>query len=179
MPSTFVISDTHFGHKNSCKFLRPNGEKQRPWDDAEEMDEDMIRLWNSIVGKKDKVYHLGDVAINKKDLLTMDRLNGKKVLVLGNHDIFDAKEYMKYFVDIKGYIVYDRLIFSHIPIHQDSKGRFLGNIHGHTHCNRMLKDGIVDYWYQNMCVEVIDYTPMPIDDLKKIINYEYALYNNI
>jgi len=175
----FVISDTHFGHANICKFTDEFGVKQRDWDNVSEMDEYIIARWNSIVSKKDKIYHLGDVAIDKKQLKTLDRLNGQKVLVLGNHDIFPATDYLKYFVDIKGYLVYDRLIFSHIPIHQDSKGRFQGNIHGHTHCHRMLNDGIVDSWYQNMCVEVIDYMPVPFDDLKKIINFESLLYGNV
>ena len=119
MPNTFVISDTHFGHENTCtKFKRDDGTPLRPFANAEEMDEAMVQRWNDVVGKNDTVYHLGDVVINKKFLPIMDRLNGRKKLIMGNHDIFGAKEYLKYFYEICSYRVFvDEFIFSHVPLH--------------------------------------------------------------
>lgn len=179
MNDVFFISDTHFSHDNICKFLTESGEKQRPWDNVCEMDEYMINKWNSLVTKKDKVYHLGDVVMKKQYLPIMNRLNGRKVLIMGNHDIFPATDYLQYFVDIKGYHVLNNMIISHIPVHADSKGRFLGNIHGHTHSHRMKKvNGVIDYWYQSMCVELNDYSPVPFEDIEKRINFEYALYES-
>jgi len=93
MPSVFLVSDTHFGHMGVCKFTRNDGvTKLRPYSTPEEMDEDMIAKWNAKVKPTDKVYHLGDVVINRKALPTLHRLNGDKVLIRGNHDIFRDDE---------------------------------------------------------------------------------------
>ena len=96
MPAVFLVSDTHFGHLGVCKFTRNDGvTKLRPWDNPDEMDEFMVEAWNERVRPNDKVYHLGDVVINRRALSTMSRLNGDKVLIRGNHDIFRDDEYRK------------------------------------------------------------------------------------
>jgi calcineurin-like phosphoesterase family protein len=161
MANIFLISDTHFGHVGVTQFLRSDGSKLRPWDNIEEMDEALVSNWNSTVSPKDKVYHLGDVIINRRAFPTLSRLNGELVLVKGNHDIFRINEYLTYFKDIRAYHILDDLIMSHIPIHPDSKGRFKGNIHGHLH------DKVVgDPWYYNVSVEQINYTPIPFETVK-------------
>lgn len=91
MPNIFITSDTHFGHKGVCEFLRNDGSKLRPFTSVEEMDEIMVERWNSVVKPKDKVYHLGDVIINRKAMKTLARLSGEKVLVKGNHDCLDSE----------------------------------------------------------------------------------------
>jgi calcineurin-like phosphoesterase family protein len=158
----FVTADTHFSHAGICKFLNDDGSKLRPWDDPAEMDEEMVKRWNETVRPIDKVYHLGDVVINRRALPLLNRLNGDKVLIRGNHDIFKLNDYLKYFRDVRSYHVFDRLIFSHIPIHPESKGRFIGNVHGHTHV-RSLKDP----WYQCVCVEQTDYRPIAVEEILK------------
>ena len=106
MPSVFLVSDTHFGHAGVCRFTHNDtGIKIRPWTDPAEMDEAMVKMWNDTVRPNDKVYHLGDVVINRKSLQILDRLNGDKVLIRGNHDIFKMEDYTKYFRDIRGYHV--------------------------------------------------------------------------
>jgi calcineurin-like phosphoesterase family protein len=162
--NTFVISDTHFGHVGVTQFLRDDGSKLRPWDNVEEMDEALVSNWNSVVRPKDKVYHLGDVVINRKHLNTLYRLNGDKVLIKGNHDIFSLEDYTKHFRDIRAYHVMNKIIFSHIPIHPDSKGRFKSNVHGHLHYH-LIKDkhDKPDPWYINVSVEQINYTPISLD----------------
>lgn len=78
----FFTADTHFGGFNIIKHCN------RPFKNVEEMDEAIIRNWNNRVSYKDTVYHLGDFlhrnVSNPKQYL--DRLNGKLVLVAGNHD---------------------------------------------------------------------------------------------
>ena len=82
MANIFLVSDTHFGHAGVCRFTHEDtGIKIRPWTDPNEMDEDMVRMWNEIVAPNDRVYHLGDVVINRRCLPTLNRLNGKKVLI--------------------------------------------------------------------------------------------------
>jgi len=78
MPAVFLVSDTHFGHAGVCRFLREDGTKLRPWDSPEEMDEYMVEAWNKKVRPNDKVYHLGDVVINRRALKILALLNGEK-----------------------------------------------------------------------------------------------------
>jgi calcineurin-like phosphoesterase family protein len=172
MPNIFLVSDTHFGHNGVCHFLRADGvTKLRPWDTPEEMDEVMIKLWNDTVRPTDKVYHLGDVVINRKALHTLHRLNGDKVLIKGNHDIFRLDEYTPFFRDIRAYHIMNNVVFSHIPIHPDSKGRFSGNIHGHLHSNKMD-----DPWYLCVCVEQTDFKPIALEDAFKRLKEQNNVY---
>ena len=181
MPSVFLVSDTHFGHAGVCRFTHPDDPdvKLRPWDNADDMDEEMIRRWNDRVRPSDKVYHLGDVVINRKALKTLHRLNGDKVLIRGNHDIFPDVEYREYFRELRAYHVLNGLILSHIPIHPESLGRFGVNIHGHLHASRVKiepvgKYGIpvIDTRYHCVCVEQTDFAPILFEDVIKRIEAE-------
>ena len=180
MPSVFLVSDTHFGHTGVCRFVRNDGvTKLRPWDTAEEMDEFMVKAWNERVRPTDKVYHLGDVVINRKALGIMRRLNGDKVLIRGNHDIFKDTDYREHFRELRAYHVMNGMILSHIPIHSESLGRFGVNIHGHTHANRVMMPGfngkitdIVDVRYHCVCVEQTDFAPILFEDVVKRIEAE-------
>ena len=180
MPSVFLVSDTHFGHAGVCRFVRNDGvTKLRPWDTAEEMDEFMVKAWNERVRPNDKVYHLGDVVINRKALGIMRRLNGDKVLIRGNHDIFKDTDYREHFRELRAYHVMNGMILSHIPIHSESLGRFGVNIHGHLHANRVMMPGfngkitdIVDVRYHCVCVEQTDFAPILFEDVVKRIEAE-------
>lgn len=160
----FLISDTHFGHSGVCRFLRDDGTKLRPWDNPLEMDEALVDNWNRVVSPFDKVYHLGDVVINKKELDTLYRLNGKKVLIKGNHDIFKLADYSKHFYDIRGYHILDNMLLAHIPIHPESLERWKAQIHGHLHANTLK-----DKRYINVSVEQINYTPIDFEELREKI----------
>ena len=180
MPSVFLVSDTHFGHAGVCRFLREDGTKLRPWDNPEEMDEHMVKVWNETVRPNDKVYHLGDVVINRKALKTLSRLNGDKVLIRGNHDIFRDDEYRQYFRELRAYHVMNGMILSHIPVHEESLGRFGTNIHGHLHANRVMRslatsgrDDVIDTRYHCVCVEQTpDFAPILFEDVLKRIREE-------
>ena len=185
MPAVFLTSDTHFGHTGVCRFTNSDGSKMRPWTDPDEMDEEMVKRWNETVRPKDKVYHLGDVVINRKALKIMSRLNGDKVLIRGNHDIFRDDEYRQYFRELRAYHVMNGMILSHIPIHSESLGRFGTNIHGHLHANRVRKEvetlhefGVrgsrhyIDVRYHCVCVEQTDYRPILFEDVIKRIEAE-------
>jgi len=177
MSNVFLISDTHFGHNNICKFTNDNGQKLRPWDSSDEMDEALIENWNKIVKQNDKVYHLGDVVIAKKHLSTLSKLNGRKILIKGNHDIFPAKDYLEYFKDIRGVHVLSGMILSHIPIHEESLARFSINVHGHLHSRRVMKDGIIDPRYFSVCVEQINFQPIEMSDLQNRIRMQGGSYD--
>ena len=173
MPSVFLVSDTHFGHLGMCKFTQNDGvTKLRPWTDPEEMDEAMVKMWNETVKPTDKVYHLGDVVINRKAMSIMHRLNGDKVLIRGNHDIFRDTEYRVHFRELRAYHVLNGMILSHIPLHPESLGRFGVNIHGHTHANRVMNEDVIDTRYHCVCVEQTEFRPILFGDVIKRIKEE-------
>jgi calcineurin-like phosphoesterase family protein len=149
------------------------------------MDEAMVKAWNDRVRPNDKVYHLGDVVINRKALPILDRLNGDKVLIRGNHDIFPDEDYNKYFRSLRGYHVMNGMILSHIPIHEESLGRFGVNIHGHLHASRVMRTAQttqefvdrgrqwIDTRYHCVCVEQTpDFAPILFEDVIKRIEAE-------
>lgn len=168
--NVFLVSDLHLGHANICKFLREDGTKLRPWDDINEMDEAIIQNWNAVVRPNDKVYDLGDCVINRRCLPTLARLNGKKRLIRGNHDIFRTSEYLEYYDEIYGVRVLADLILSHYPIAKDSLNRPT-NVHGHIH-HRDIPDGR----YFNVGVERINYTPIALEDLRIKIQHKKEQY---
>ena len=187
MPAVFLVSDTHFGHAGVCRFMREDGfTKLRPWDNPEDMDEAMVKAWNERVRPTDKVYHLGDVVINRKALAILRRLNGDKVLIRGNHDIFRDTDYAQHFRELRAYHVMNGMILSHIPVHEASLGRFGVNIHGHLHANRVKKArGVdartgevlygdeIDVRYHCVCVEQTpDFAPILFEDVLKRIQEE-------
>jgi calcineurin-like phosphoesterase family protein len=85
MPKTWVVADWHLGHQNILRYCN------RPWTDVTKMDRDIVRLHNSVVGKDDVTYVLGDVTLKSSVNLTwltklVHGMNGKKILIFGNHD---------------------------------------------------------------------------------------------
>ena len=89
MSKTYLVSDTHFNHSNIIK------DCSRPFSNIEEMNKVIIDNWNNIVDKEDTVYHLGDFGFGTKEELKeiFDKLNGKKYLIMGNHDRRVGKKY--------------------------------------------------------------------------------------
>lgn len=195
MSNRFVISDTHFGHTNSWeKFKLPNGDPLRPFTSTEEMDETMVERWNAVVRPQDTVYHLGDVVINRKSLHHVKRLNGKKRLVRGNHDIFKDEDYREVgFESLYGVRVFvDQFILSHIPLHPDSvTERFRVNVHGHLHAGEVMTksrpapyvdtyEDRIDPRYLCVSVENTDYRPLSFDEVEARIKarWEETGYTN-
>lgn len=79
--SVFFTSDWHVGHEKAIKF------DKRPFVSLDHMHEILIKRYNSVVPESGVCYFLGDMSNRTKDLrAVMSRLNGTKVLVLGNHD---------------------------------------------------------------------------------------------
>ncbi len=173
MSKTWVYSDPHFFHHNICKFTNFDGSKLRPWDDANQMTEEMIQWYNETVSDSDRVYILGDVAFTKgRFRAAVEQLKGRKVLVPGNHEpIKSAKLFADLFDDVRGYVVKKGFIMSHIPIHPDCMSRWQVNIHGHLHNNRINYIDTSPYKktpdpkYYNACVERTNFRPKLLDEI--------------
>jgi len=166
MSKRFIISDTHFDHKNIIEYC------DRPFKDVYDMEKTLIENWNSVVRQDDIIFHLGDFAFFSKNKIReiVKRLNGKIVLIKGNHDNFSNNFYNELFYDFIPYpiIVDDFFILSHHPLSMNKHMPYV-NIHGHLHNNshRDFKTGPKHF---NVCVENINYKPVDFDELKKKID---------
>lgn len=184
----YFISDHHFYHENIIRFCK------RPFKDIWEMEEKLVSLHNGVVKSVDHVSFLGDVTIRRGGRLEREAfcklirsMNGHKRLFLGNHDHWPIQVYLDAGFE-KIYATWRDeagILFSHFPLHPRSLGSAIANVHGHTHNNTtqngqpvefdpviyLDKEGQVNYRpYVNVSVEVVDYTPVHIDQLMVMIN---------
>lgn len=146
-----VLSDTHFGHEKLCTL--------RGFNSVDEMDEAIIKRWNELIDKNDRVIHLGDFSVGgsiEKIEKIIERLNGKITLVLGNHDTYNKiKEcYIKHFKCVSS-LYLPPFYFSHEPINEKCLEEQAArvetiNVHGHVHNNIDLGDK-----YINMNLDVV------------------------
>lgn len=82
MAETWLTSDMHFGHERISQLAG------RPFSSVDDMNEHLVTRWNQNVGRDDTVYVLGDTHMGKiaDSLPIAKELNGRKILVPGNHD---------------------------------------------------------------------------------------------
>jgi len=162
----FVTSDTHFGHKKIIEYARPEYRNGT----IEDMDNDLILRWNKTVSPEDTVYHLGDFAWKENQIKKItEKLNGKIILILGNHDPsrvaknpgkYGFEAVYKFGLDLK------KVSLSHYPM---LAHRRLLQFHGHDHeVDKTLKihkrdHGNRCYVNLNCCVENWYFTPINMD----------------
>lgn len=138
----WFTSDTHFGHNAIIKHCK------RPWIDTRSMDADLIKIWNKLITPEDTVYHLGDFSCNRKDWREdkeiLLQLNGKKYLILGNHDnpAYARKctgweqIYNDYTLKLHHNNEYVKIVLSHFPMREwDSFYYGAYHLYGHVHNN--------------------------------------------
>lgn len=164
MAKDFFIADTHFGGENIRRY------ENRPFANAQEMDEKLIENWNSVVTDEDTVYVLGDFsdyADAKKETEILGKLNGTKILVMGNHDTHRTPQKWRETGFAECYpmpVIYKNFfMLSHEPLYINSNMPY-ANFYGHVHANPSYKDASK----QSVCVSVerIDYTPVEFDVLR-------------
>ena len=180
----FFTSDTHFGHKNIIKYCN------RPFESVHDMDKQLIANWNSVVGKNDTVFHLGDFAFYPQDITLgiLSRLNGYINIVPGNHDknlvkaLNSPENYLGLRVNLldsihlQTFVVEDEkipFVLCHYAMKAWDKAHY-GAVHLYGHSHGTLAD---DPHSRSMDVGVDTnkYSPYSIDDIllhmyKKIHN---------
>ena len=156
--------------------------KWRGFENSFYHDELLISHWNRTVHKKDLTYILGDISMeNSNEYYQLDRLNGRKIVVLGNHDLWkDVPKLLNYVDGVAGMIDYKGFALTHAPIHVSEIGQYKGNIHAHIHHNNKLADFDVNLKYDDIkgnpvintkgkyfCVDakLIDFKPKTIEEL--------------
>ena len=180
MGKIWISSDTHFCHDKEF-IWGPRG-----FNSVNEMNESIIKNWNSVVNWDDEVYLLGDCMLNNnaEGLKCLNRLAGKIYILTGNHDTTTRiQEYVNirptilhlglaYILKYEGYHFY----LSHYPVlcgNYDDKDKPLKkkliSLCGHYH----TKDPFID-WNKDLIyhceLDAHNNMPICIDDI--ILNIE-------
>jgi calcineurin-like phosphoesterase family protein len=176
MSNVRFIGCLHFGHKALATW--------RGFQDEFYHDEYLISQWNKVVHKKDLTYILGDLTMEtSKHYYQLDRLNGRKIVVLGNHDRHqDIKDLLKYVDSVAGAVDYKGCLLTHVPIHPDEIHFYYKNLHAHIHHRNKLTE--YESWtrYQDSesvrkstegkywCCDahLLDYKPRTLEQLKEM-----------
>lgn len=157
----WVTSDLHFNHPGILKMSRSQ------FSAVEEHNEYIIKKYNEKVGKDDLVYILGDIGFSPLKQLAplIQRLNGRKILIRGNHDRGTTGEYIAMgFIEVYDHPVYfsNEIILSHEPCMEAYNNPYVFNIHGHTHLRSLILDN-----YINICPEQTNYEPVDLKALQQ------------
>lgn len=171
---TYFIGCLHLQHRNMAN--------HRGFQDEFYHDEYLIEQWNKVItGKKSIVYILGDVTMEKKaPYYLLDRLNGTKHVVLGNHDRRqDVPELLKYVETVGGSVDWKGCMLTHVPIHPNEVHFYRYNIHAHIHHINKLEEMYTYDSYKDpdskvmptkdkyLCVDakLLDFKPRTIEEL--------------
>lgn len=167
----FYTSDLHFGYEKIIE------QCQRPFPSVLEMDRAIVHNINSVSGKQDVLFIVGDVSChgqNKEAIYRLEQINAKKILVIGNHDITLLKDsaFRHQFVDIvPNEIVNDngqKIFLSHYPMAEwDGMYKGIWHFYGHTHNSKTGAAAIMSLrpTSVNVGIDVHHFLPKTANDL--------------
>lgn len=179
MAKNFYIADLHYGHNNVIAF------DNRPFMTIEEMNAALVERWNTVVAADDTVYVLGDFFWTNAStaIPVLQRLNGHKVLIQGNHDRCHDNKFRREFERIASYLEIDdadrQVVLCHYPI-PCFKNHFYGwyHLYGHVHNSfewNMMEHNkyLMTELYGHQCqmynvgamMPWMDYTPRTLDEI--------------
>lgn len=182
----YVTSDLHLFHKNMIGWDMPY---RNIFSNTFEMHEQIINNWNSVVSENSIIYILGDVCMKNGKLANniLERLNGRKRLIVGNHDKYnDLKKYYNHFELVDFYeeikYLYDdkfyHIVMFHYPIMQWNRKHFnsillCGHSHGAIEHEVKEKNIIYDV---GLDTELAKFYPILVDDIilktrKVVLNF--------
>lgn len=165
--SVWFTADTHFGHQRIIRYCG------RPFESISEMDEHLIQAWNARVEPKDTVYHLGDFAL-ASPARYIHRLNGRIMLVRGNHDMERGADELQVFKEVHDMItlVKQNLVLCHYPMRswpRIRKGAVM--LHGHAHGRLPPLQNSVD-----VGVDVWGYAPASVREVMDRVKHVNSAY---
>jgi calcineurin-like phosphoesterase family protein len=170
---TYFTADHHWGHEGVIRMCG------RPFASLAEMDEALVEHWNGVVRPRDTVYHLGDFSYRagrERAQAIFRRLNGRKLLVMGNHDRQWTRElgWAEVLRDIAPVAVEgQRLVLSHYAL-RTWPGAFRGALHlfGHSHGRMPGTDRSTD-----VGVDTWGYVPVILDQIRERMAASPAHWN--
>lgn len=181
----YATSDIHFYHDNIMRFVDHRSDN---FNNIVECNNRVIENYNNIITNEDTVYFVGDLSCGKhngekikQEMLAeiLNQMNGKKILIMGNHDKFSKSFYMKHFDEVHDFLWFGDTLMIHYPLveheythrkernHLDKKLKAKTIIHGHVHDFTVeVDDGIKRV---NVCVDYKpnNWSPVDITDLIK------------
>ena len=156
----WVISDTHYGHKNICRGVTawrlPDGSiplsQTRDFKTIEQMNESIVNNINSVVGQDDVLIHLGDWSFGGFENVKIfrDRIVCQEIhLILGNHDHHienNRGDCQELFASINHYTKlmykFGTFVLMHYPMASwDGLNKGHVHLHGHVHLPTNLRFG--------------------------------------
>lgn len=156
----YLTSDQHLGDTRLDLLFRDF------LGDSEAHDNHIIENWNNTVSPNDTVVVLGDFAYNNDKLKIADKLNGKKHLILGNHDDLPVEEYEKYFITVRKDFILEKDGKQYYLNHYPSLGKKdMYSICGHIHGAWRFQKNMI-----NVGVDVWGFEPVPFDKILFLIN---------
>ena len=180
----WVTSDTHFNHANIIKYCN------RPFSSVEEMNETIIANWNKVVSEDDMVYHLGDFVLGDKSLVPdfLERLNGYKEFLMGNHDNSNimlemCKQGLIENISWEDVIKVGKktIILNHFPfgsLPDPTTNYPVIQLHGHVHSTPDKPWNYFDNQY-DVGVDNNNFTPVNLAELLDKIHYKIQSNNAI
>lgn len=167
----WFTSDTHWGHEKVIQY------SNRPFANAEEMNEKLADEWNSVVSPLDEIWHLGDLSFMNLDKTAdiLCKLNGRKFLLFGNHDS-QARKNKRFLEDFfEGWFDYKeithdfggerptKIVLCHYPLLEWRECHY-GSVmlHGHCHGNARYTG---DFRIMDIGVDCTNYRPISVDQV--------------
>lgn len=169
----FVTADLHMSHKNIIKHCN------RPFNNVEEMDDMIIKNWNNRVSKKDTVYIVGDFTFRSSKHVRehVNALNGKIVLIEGNHDqknpqIKEVFGICPQILTVKYYK--QRIVLCHYQMaNWAGKHRnVLPSWHLFGHSHGLTNPDIIQPFSMDIGVDVHEFKPLSFEDIEKCLNQQ-------
>ena len=175
----YFTSDLHLGHNNMLKF------RDRPFENVEEMNEQLLKNINDICTKRDTLFILGDISYHQNTKETEEQLsmlNPQLILIRGNHD----KQYKEsLFAKVMDYceikVYHRKIVMSHYPF-AEWNGSHNGaiHLHGHQHnyedYNISMRDqGILRY---DVGIDANHGMPVSVYDIFRFFDLDIDVYNN-
>jgi len=162
----YVTSDLHLEHSNIIEYC------DRPYEDVDQMNADLISNWNNRVEKEDVVIFLGDLVFGGKDEIVsyIDKLNGNILFIQGNHDDVDAS--FPFPVCQSTTIEHSGIEFfcSHYPENVPD-GANWWHLYGHVHNNDLEEYPFISPGNKriNVSTDVTGYGPISMDSIIEYI----------
>lgn len=163
----YFTADFHFGHDRIIEFCN------RPFKNASHMEAELIRNYNNIVTEEDIVFIIGDFSLKSSQHAgyyrqLLDKMNGQKHLILGNHDVENAWFHVKNgFLSVHTHLALTLDEIDMILVHDPAESALNRNIIflcGHIHDLFITYKNVI-----NVGVDVWDYKPISWERIKNIL----------
>ena len=172
-PKRFLTADPHYKHFNCLRLCN------RPFTTLLEMEDALIANWNSVVGDGDIVYSLGDICFHgekHKDFYISlnQRLNGRHILILGNHDVMKPFKYVECgFESVHTSLIVDDIFLIHDATKENCIPKDMMCFCGHSH-GRFKKVEDEGHKVLNVGCDIWGYTPIEWDVALQWLKYGVA-----